>query len=128
MAALGDLERGRNRLRPGLEVLGHLLRALQEELVRVEAELRLLEGRLGLDAQERGVVVVVVARQVVDVAGADERAADLARKAHDPLIHLVLLGDAVDLDLHVDVLGAQGLDEIVEMGAGVGGALLEDPP
>ena len=72
-------------------------------------------------------VVVVVARQVVDVARADERAADLAREAHDPLVHLVLLGDAVDLDLHVDVLAAHGLEEIVEMGAGIGGALLDDP-
>ncbi len=73
-------------------------------------------------------VVVVVAGQVVDVARADERPADLPREAHDAFVHLVLLGDAVDLDLHVEVVAPDGLCEVVEMGAGVGRALLEDPP
>ena len=35
----------------------------------------------------------------------------------DRLVDLLLLGEAVLLDLEVDVLGAEGLDEVVEVGA-----------
>ena len=73
-------------------------------------------------------VVVVLAAQVVDVAGGDERAADLAGVADDPLVGLVLLGDPVDLDLQVDVVGAEDLDQVVEVGAGVGRAVLDQAP
>ena len=37
----------------------------------------------------------------------------------DRLVGLLLLGDAVLLDLEVDVLGAEDLDEVVEVGARV---------
>ena len=80
LAALRDLERGRDRLGHVGEVLGHLVGALQEELVGVEAQLRLLERRLGLDAEQRGVAVVVLAAQVVDVGGGDQRPAQLVRR------------------------------------------------
>ena len=83
--------------------------------------------RLGLHAQQRRVVVVVLAAQVVHVAGADERAADLARDPHDPLVGLVLLGDAVLLDLEVDVLGAEDLDQVVDVRARLGVAALDEP-
>jgi hypothetical protein len=51
------------------------------------------------------VVVVVLAAQVVHVAGGHERAADLAGDPDDALVGLVLVGDAVLLDLEEDVLG-----------------------
>ena len=66
-------------------------------------------------------VVVVLAAQVVDVGGADQRPAELAGEADDALVRLVLLGDAVLLDLEVDLLGPEGLDQVVEVGAGVVG-------
>ena len=62
-------------------------------------------------------MVVVLAAQVVHVAGADERAPDLARDAHDALVGLVLVGDAVLLDLEVDVVGAEGVHQVVDVGA-----------
>ena len=97
----------------------HLLRALQVELVGVEGHLRLRERRLRLHAQQRRVVVVVLAAQVVDVGGRDERPAHLARELRDRLVDLLLLGDPVALDLEVDVLGAERLDEVVEVRARV---------
>ena len=124
-AALGDLQRGRHRLRPLGEGLVHFLGALDVELVGVEAHLRRLQGRLGLHAEQRRVVVEVLAGQVVDVGGGDQRPPQLAGVADDPLVGLVLLVDPVLLHLEVDLLGAEGLDQVVEVGAGVVGALFD---
>ncbi len=85
-AALGDLQGGRHRLRPLGEGSGHLLGALYVELVGVEAELRRFQRRLGLHAEQRRVVVEVLAPQVVDVGGPDQRPVELAREAGDPLV------------------------------------------
>jgi hypothetical protein len=63
----------------------------------------------------------------VDVGRADQRPSELAGIAGDALVRLRLLGDPVLLDLEVDVLGAEHLDELVDVGAGVGGALLDEP-
>jgi hypothetical protein len=63
------------------------------------------------------VVVVVLLAQVVHVGGADERAPELAGDLHDPLVGLVLLGQAVALDLEVDVLGPEDLQQVVGVGA-----------
>ena len=65
-------------------------------------------------------VVVVLAAQVVDVARADELAAQLAGDLDDALVGLVLVGDAVLLDLEVDVLGAEDLEQVVDVGARLG--------
>ena len=48
--------------------------------------------------------------------------------ADDSLVGLVLLGDPVLLHLEVDLLGAEGLDQVVEVGAGVVGALFDQAP
>ena len=101
------------------EGLLHLGRVLQIELVRVEAQLRLGERRLGLHAQQRGVARVVLAAQVVDVRRADQRAPELARDPRDPLVGAVLLGDLVVLDLEVDVLRAEHAHQVVDVGARV---------
>ena len=127
LAALGDLERGRNGLGPGAEGLRQLVGGLQVELVRVEAQLRLSEGRLRLHAQERGVARVVLAAQVVDVGGADDRPPDLARDPRDPLVRAVLLGNLVVLELEVDVVGTERPHQVFDVGARVRRALLHEP-
>ena len=71
-------------------------------------------------------MVVVLAAQVVHVGGADERAADLARDPDDALVGLVLVGDAVLLDLEEDVLGAEGLQQVVGVGARLGVAAVDE--
>ena len=119
-AALGDLQRARDRLRPLRERGDHLLAVAQVELVGVERQLRRGDRALGLHAQQRRVVVVVLAAQVVDVAGADQAPADLAGDPDDPLVALVLRREAVLLHLEVDVLGAEHAQQIVGVGARVG--------
>ena len=64
-------------------------------------------------------VVVVLAAQVVDVAGAHEAAAHLAGYPDDPLVALVLRRQAVLLDLEVDVLRAEDPHQVVGMGPGL---------
>ena len=73
-------------------------------------------------------VAVVLALQVVDVGGRDERPAELAGVADDALVRLRLVGDPVLLNLEVDVVGAEHLDELVEMSARVVGPVLDQPP
>ena len=72
-------------------------------------------------------MVVVLLAEVVDVGGGDERAVELLRELLDRLVDLLLLGDAVALDLEVDVLGAEDLDEVVEVGSRLGEPALDDP-
>ena len=126
VAALGDLQGGRDRLRELGERLRHLLRALEVELVGVEGHLRLRERRLRLHAQQRGVVVVVLAAQVVHVGGRDERPAHLPGELDDRLVDLLLLGDPVALDLEVDVLGTEDVDEVVQVRAGLREPAVDD--
>ena len=71
-------------------------------------------------------VVVVLAAQVVHVPGRDQRPAHLPGVPDDPLVRLVLLGDLVDLDLQVDVVRAECLEQVVQMGACVGQAVLHE--
>ena len=111
LAALGDLQAGGERLRPLGEVARHLVRALEEELVGVERQLRRRQRALGLHAQQSAVVVEVLAAEVMDVPGGHQRPAQLARDPHDALVGLVLLGDAVLLDLEEDVVGAEHADQ-----------------
>jgi hypothetical protein len=73
------------------------------------------------------VVLVVVPGQVVDVAGGDERAAHLARDAHDRLVGLVLGRDPVLLDLEVHVLRAEHLHQLVHVIARLGRQVVDDP-
>ena len=73
-------------------------------------------------------VAVILMAQVMNVAGADERAAHLARDPHDPFVGAVLRGDAVVLDFEVDVLGAERANELVDVGAGLILAAVGKPP
>ena len=78
VAALRHLERAGERVVEPREVERHLLRGLEEELVRVEAPVvRVLERVAGLDAEQGLVRVRVVGVQVVHVTRRDERQARL---------------------------------------------------
>ncbi len=126
-AALGDLERAGDRLGPLGERARHFLAVAQVELVRVERQLRRRDRALGLHAQQRRVVVVVLAAQVVHVAGADEAAAELARDPDDPLVALVLWGEPVLLHLEVHVLRPEHAQQVVGVGARLLLAVVEQP-
>jgi hypothetical protein len=64
----------------------------------------------------------------VDVRRRDQRPAELLRDPHDPLVGLVLLGDAVPLHFEVDLLWAEGLDQVVDVRTGIGRAILDQAP
>ncbi len=117
VAALGDLQRRLDRPREVRERVHHLLGGLQVELVRAEGHLRRRERGLRLHAQQRRVVVEVLLAQVVHVGRADQRLARLGREALHRLVDLVLLGQAVLLDLEIDVLRTEDLDQLVEVRA-----------
>ena len=119
VAALGDLERALERLRPLGERARHLVGGAQIELVGLEGDLRLRQRRLGLNAQQRRVVAVVLASEVVDVAGTHQRPPDLAGNPHNPLVGLLLGCEAVLLDLEVDVVGAERLQHLVGVRPGI---------
>ena len=61
---------------------------------------------------------MVFVAKVVNVTGADERAAHLSRDPHDPLVGAVLRSDAVVLNFEVDILGAKRADELVDVSPG----------
>ena len=71
--------------------------------------------------------VVVLAAQVVDVGGRHQRPAELARHLDDPLVRLLLLRDAVALHLEVDLVRAEGVDEVVDVRPRVVGPVLDQP-
>jgi hypothetical protein len=121
VAALGDLERGRERGRVLGEVLGHLGRGLEVELVGVEAPvLRILERVAGLDAEQRLVRARVRVVEVVDVAGRDEREPRSLREPGEERVEPLLGFQARVLDLDVRVGRREDLDEPVEVGRRVG--------
>ena len=127
LAAFGDLDRAGDRLRPLREGRHHLGGVPQVELVRFEAQLRGLDRALRLHAQQGRVVVVVLSPQVVDVAGPHQAPAHLAGDLDDPLVALVLGGEAVLLHLEVHVLLAEHPHQLPRVGAGVVHAVLEQP-
>ena len=123
-ATLGDLQSARDRFGPLGESVGHFETVAQIELVGVECHLRRRQSALGLHAQQRGVVVVLAA-QIVHVAGAHEFAAHLACDPHDPLVALVLRREAVLLHLEVDVVLPEDSHQVIRVCAGVRGAIVE---
>ena len=119
----GDVERGvdalgdPHRVVDGLGVLRedppHLLGALHVEVVGVELHpLLVAEGLAGADAEEDFVRERVVLREVVRVVRGDELEADLLAEARHHRHDLLLVGDAVVLDLEEEVLGAEDVLEL----------------
>ena len=70
-------------------------------------------------------VLVVLAAQIVHVAGAHEAAADFPGDPNDALVALVLRREPVLLHLEVDVLAAEHAQQIVGVSAGLPVAILE---
>ena len=125
VAALRDLERAPHRVLVPREVERHLVGGLEIELVRVEAPaVRVLERVAGLDAEERLVRVRVLGRQVVDVAGGDERQLRLGGELDELGVDALLDVEAGVLQLDVGGVAAEHLREPVEVGARVGGPVL----
>ena len=116
VAALGDLERPRERVLEPLEVSRHLLRRLEEELVRVELPVRrVLERVAGLDAEQCLVRERVAGVEVVDVARRHEGQPGLLGECDQLRVHLLLLGEPRVLDLDVGRVAPDDLDEAVEI-------------
>ena len=120
VAALGDLDGAGQHV--GAPRLGHervhLLGRLQVEAVVRELEpIRVVERVAGLDAEHRLVRHGVGGGQVVDVAGAHERQARVARQRRERRVDGRLDVDAAVLELDVDVVAAEDLDEPVDLAA-----------
>ena len=72
-------------------------------------------------------VAVVVASQVVHIAGADQRAGELTRHAHDLLVAALLEIEAVLLHLEIDVVGTERADQLIDVRATFVEPALSDP-
>src|SRR5947209_7683991 len=70
-------------------------------------------------------MVVVVAPQIVHVAGSNDRPPELTRDPDDSLVGSFLFGKSILLNLEVDVLGAERLHELVGMRARFGRTSVE---
>ncbi len=70
-------------------------------------------------------VVVVLAPEVVNVRGADQRAPELPGDPDHSLVRSLLLGKAVLLQLEVDVLGTEGLHQLIRVRPRVRGPSLQ---
>ena len=115
-APLGHLEGPRQCVLEAREVPGHLVRRLEEELVRVEAPVRrILEGVARLDAEERLVRERVVGVEVVHVTRRDEREPGLFRERDERGIDFLLLGEPGVLQLDVGRVAPEDLHEPVEI-------------
>ncbi len=104
VAGLGDGERRVAGLGPLGEHRAHLLGGLQVELVGIELEARRVAlDLLLLDAQQHVVGPRMVPLGVVDVVGGRQGHAGLGRQLGEHRVQALLLGDAVVLELEVEV-------------------------
>lgn len=86
-----------------LEIPGHLVGPLEVELVALECHAPLvMDGVLGLDAQEHLVGLCISRFQVVAVVGGHYGGTTPACQVHDERVDHVLVGQAVMLDLQVE--------------------------
>ncbi len=121
VAALGDLDRVRQRLRQVGEDLGHLGGRLHVEALPVEAEARrVAQGRARADAEQRLVRAVVVGVQVVGVVGRDERQPEVGRDLEQLLLDPLLELDPVPLQLDVEATGEDAREVLGELPGALG--------
>ena len=115
IALLGHLDRVQHRFgHLGEEVL-HLLRRPQEELLLLVAHpLGIAQLRLGADANEAVVGPRVVLLDIVDVVGGDALEPELLGPRYELAVDLGLLGNAVVLELQIEVPGPKGLLEEID--------------
>ena len=92
------------------EQLLHLLRGADVEILRLIAHAVLVvHGFSGLDAQQHVVALGVLLPEIVGVIGADQGNARLLVQAQQAPVHRGLLGNAVVLQLQIEVVPAQDL-------------------
>ena len=92
------------------EQLLHLLRGADVEIPRLIAHAVLVvHGFSGLDAQQHVVALGVLLPEIVGVIGADQGNARLLVQAQQAPVHRGLLGNAVVLQLQIEVVPAQDL-------------------
>ena len=109
---LGDQQGVVARLGELGEEMAHLGRRLQVVLLALELEpLGVVDERPGLHAQQGVVGDGVLAVGVVAVVGGEQRRAELAGDLDQPGIGLVLLGQAVVLELDEEVVAAEDVLE-----------------
>ncbi len=107
---LGDAPAVADRLELVREEGRHLRGVLHVELVRLELEAaRRVEVVAGPDAEQDVVRLGLVLADVVEVVGDDQRQADLRRELEELAVEPGLLGQAVVLELEVEVVLAQDL-------------------
>ena len=86
----------------------HLGRGLEVEVPRLELHpVRRVEVVAGADAQQDVVCLVLLAMDVVEVVGHDQRQPDLGRQPQQLLVEPALLGDAVVLELEEEAVLAE---------------------
>jgi hypothetical protein len=121
VAALGDLERALDRLRVVGEVLRHLGRRLEVELVGVEAPaVRVCERVARLDAEKRLVRPCVFVTEIVDIAGGDERETGRLRERRQVCVDPLLDLDPRVLDLEVGRIRPEDVTKVRDLLLGLG--------
>jgi hypothetical protein len=105
---LGDPHRIGERFRVVLEDPGHLLGALQVELVAVIAQaLLVVNGFAGADAQQDVVRLVIVLLQIVHIVGAHQRQAEVASNRHQARVDHALFVQSLKLHFKEEVAIAE---------------------
>ena len=108
--AIGDAHRVGHGLGVRAEEAGHLVGALDVEIVGVELHpLLVAEGLAGADAEEDFVGEGVGLVEVMGVVRADELQSDFTPELRHERHDLLLIGNAVVLDLEEEVLRAEDL-------------------
>jgi hypothetical protein len=116
VALVGNLERGVAGLGAPGEELAHLLLGLHVELRALHAHaVGVIEGGCLADAGKDVLRRGILAREVVEVVGADDLDAHLVRHLDQVLVELAVIpavaeGQAVVLDLHVEVVAKDALE------------------
>ncbi|GBD15908.1 hypothetical protein HRbin26_00803 [bacterium HR26] len=112
LAALGDAYGVLQGLRHVLEDAPHLFGALEVELIRLHPHaLRIMDRGIGLDADQKVLHRSIGLVEVVDIVGRDQRQAEFPRQADELPVRLLLLGQAVILQLDEEALGAENVSE-----------------
>ena len=120
LTALGDLLGALDGLAEVGEGAQHLLLGLDVELVGVHAHAVLVLQRLArLDAHQHLLHLGILAGQIVAVVGAHQRDVHLPRQLDEPGQHLLLLGDAVILQLDEEVAPSEDVQIALGHGARV---------
>ena len=119
-AALRDLQAVGHRRGMVAEQLRHLVPVLDVEAPSVEAKtLGIVEIRTRTDAEQRVVVGVIIALQVVGVVGGEQRQPQVAGHLHQLGVHHILVIDAVALQLQVVAIAKDGREVLHEPPSGI---------